>query len=444
MASTLKPLTDEEMFGASPALKPLTDEEMFGDTQREPSLLGRASQYVSSPTVGLKTVPQIVTGLTRFANPFPTSPTANPVAMLEGKRKFLESAGQQVKESEQGSIGNIVSKTSELARKYLPKELADTVQTISGLGGGAAATVAQFQPFTPSEFALQSGMSILPVALSQGTKGIQSQIANRNLQAPKLIRESRYSSGKPSVGEVALNTPEKTADLATSNKDKIYKESNRAINVLGEKIKNTIANVFKSGESSASRNMNPFSQAQDLPSLNTKEVADSVNPILNSIGRSQGADSPTFKAVMELKNRFVRMNGDAMNFLDANRARIDLGEEIGKSFNKDTSAIPEIVEAQRAIWASLRNKIGQLSPDLDEMLKLQHDLLDVRTSALPEASLGYTKTPSTVIDLIKKPFRSIKVAKFLGKTLPDQGSKAGAVVGLASSQDIPVKFKRKN
>ena len=31
MASPLRPLTDEEMFGASPVTpKPLTDEEMFG------------------------------------------------------------------------------------------------------------------------------------------------------------------------------------------------------------------------------------------------------------------------------------------------------------------------------------------------------------------------------------------------------------------------------
>lgn len=501
-----------------------SDPQMLADFKKkyaatDTSLLGRyggpakttaqkASEYSArEPEINVNSPANMAATLTNFANPFPSSPSINPIKALEGKRQFLEGAGRKVKESVIGSEGNIVSGISEMAHKYLPETLAKAVSGLVAAGGGAAASATQLTPTRPSDFATEAAMGLLGPIASQGTRGVQTGIANRNLQAPKLIREGRYMKGQPTVGEIALDTPKGTADLAVSNKDTMYKRAQEAIDVLGQKIKSRINEIYQKSSAEkpgttitekvpakelkfAGQRMSPeqyevgvlnehtpvrgpatptspqvklggFEQTKNIPaeparikpdlsaaprelpnSIPTKEVANSMDPIIHRAIDRDGPDSAVVRNLLGFKERFLKKNGDFMNFLRGNEERVMLGEDVGKSFNKDTSAIPEITEAQREMWITLRDWLGKLDPELDGMLRLQHDLLDVRMSALPEAAKGFTKTPDNIVDFVKSPFRKIGIADFLGNQLGSKkavGLGAGVGAGIKSREDKNVR-----
>lgn len=478
------------------------------------SAMSQAMEYPSKTPPIATSWPGVASQLTRFVNPFPESPTTNPVAMLEGKRQFLEGASKKVKEAKTSAIGN---------------------QVENGMNPYAAAafdTAFDLAPFAPSEFAPIAAGAIGGPSVSVGTRGIQSEIANRNLQAPKLIRESRYVKGQSPVGEIALDTDPKVAKLAVSNKDAIYKRSNSAIENLGNKIRLKIAEIFEGGrtpnapevnvpggqrrleykpstvearESAATQprysgmlssgesaglkgdvadlsdkvatvqpggarydtavgrsgphvdysgttrtpNVAPKRPLKALgegysrmaapvehnSGIRTREIADAVNPVLDRVGRSAGVDSQIYRDLIDLRNRFIQDNGPVMDFMTANNERMRLGDEVGRAFNKDTSLLPELTEAQRAMWSKLRDKIGNVSPELDKMLRTQHDLIDVRTSALPNAALGYTKTPDTMVGMAKAPLRSMGIADFLANTLT-RTSGLGATAGAGARHGV--------
>jgi len=399
-----------------------------------------ASDIVSREgDVNVASTPAAAASVTKFLNPFPTSTTTNPIQILDEKRRWLEGAGRKFKEATLGSVGNIVSDVSGAASEYLPSGAANVVRNAAAMGGGTLATAAELMPTRPSDFALEAGMGIAGPMVSRATRGIQTEIANRNLQAPKLIRESRYMKGQPRVGEVALDMDKGVANLATSNKEKMEKAATRAINKLGGEIEGEISNVSKTSAqqvAGAPNRIKPdLTSAPAIPpnSIVTKEVADAMNPVIQQAARRYNTtDHPVVQSLIEYKNNFMRRMGDFMDFMNANIERVFLGDEIGKSFNKDTSAIPEITEAQRAMWIALREKLGAISPTLDKKLGLQHELIDVRTSAIPEAARGFTKTADNVVDLAKSPFRRMGLADFLGNQMSSKktiglGMETGAV-----------------
>lgn len=396
----------------------------------EKSLEDRVIEYPSQSNSD--SLPTMVGNL---INPMPFAPTmSNPIpnipAEFEKKRQLAEQAGLKARDTLLGQTGDVVSNVSEKAHRYLPKTLATAVSTLMGIGGGVVGTELSLAPMTPGENALTRAPGMMANAISRGTRGWQAAIANRNLQAKPSIQQSRYESGQPSVGEVALDNPKDVADLATNNKDTIYKKSRLAIGVLGDKIKNKINEVFTSGKSQTGA-IPPFNQPGDVPSIKTAEIANSINPIMVKVAENEGENSNTYQALVRLKELFLR-KGDSLNFATANAERVRLGSEIGKSFQKETSALPEVIEAQRNMWGALRNKIGMASPELDEMLKLQHDLIDVNHSALPTAAKGYTSTPGGAVEAVKTPFRRMEIADFLANRLPNDVAQAGTVAGTGS------------
>ena len=401
--STARPLTK---FDPSTA-KPLKETPQVNDKS---SLVDSiVSHIVKNPEIAKSPL-----GMAKQFIEFLTPPNPFNPQFLEEKRKFLESAGGAVKEAAQSSLGNLTEKG---LNPYL---------------SGALATATELAPFKPSEFATVVAAEASPALAGKVTEPIGASMANRYANAPKLIREGRLSKGVPTevgnriggesgVGEeiLKLNQPLpkgkeylKVPEITSNNKTVAYNQADYGIRKLGNEARKEISRVSSEGASQAPNNANPFTKPQDFPSIRTKDLTEGIDSVIAS-----SRDDGIIQKLENLKQSYLKK--DFLNFKEANDLREELGGVVGKSFNKDTSQIPEAIEAQRNMFGILRNKLGQISPKLDEILQRQHALFDVRTSLAPEASLGYSKIPQTLGQLVTSPSKNLGIADLLYNTIPN-------------------------
>lgn len=498
--------------------------EKYGSVPTGKSLMTQAMEYPSQTArPDLRTLPEQVGSL---INPMPFVPTlSNPVpnipAEFEKKRALADQAGRTARDVLYKGVGDVVSNTSALASKYLPKSIADILTPAIATSGGIVGTALHVIPMTPTENAAMQAPGMMLDAISRGTQGVSESMVNRGTPTPKAIRESRLEKGQPSVGSDRLTLPkDQVGDLATNNPTTTFNAAKVAINNLSNQIKARINELTSKGaiekpgqtvseyvpldirKSSipgpGSNTLNPdltvsepltinkgFSETslpkgytpslqksyevyksvpkQDFVSggefvdkyvpseavpikpnlavgkkaplngINTKEVADSIDPIMARVAENRGTNDAAYKALVRLKNGWLQSKPEVGDFLQGNNWRINLGDEVGKGFNKETSAIPEVVEAQMRMWQTLRNKIGEIDPKLDDLLDLQHKVIDIKNSVKPEAALGYSKHGIT--DYVKSPIetmqRNVGLADTLQNTLTSAPMKSlGKVSGI--------------
>lgn len=178
----------------------------------------------------------------------------------------------------------------------------------------------------------------------------------------------------------------------------------------------------------------PFTGIKQGPNLPKQEIADSIDSF------AQTLDAPDAEALMKYKEGWLKGKPDNLDFKTLNQERIKLGEDIGKGFDKLSPELSNKATAQRMMWMKIRDYMGQQSPELDEMLELQHKLIDIKNSVKPEAALGYSK--HGMLDYIKSPIestqRNIGLADTLQNTLPSAPVKRLATAGaVAPTKIIP-------
>lgn len=388
------------------------------------SLMTQAMEYPAKTYQGdLNTF----SGMGKAAMDFIKPPTSlNMPGEFDQKRQILEAAGNKVKQSALGAEGNIVSNISELAAKHLPSYLANAVQKIAGVGGGAVATATELAPTTPGDFASMAAGEMLPPMASGAMRGTAESVANRWANAPKWIREARLEKGLPSVGEDVLNLPKgEVGDLAVNDKKAAFNAAKMAEQSLGQKIRSKIDELFKSGTDGVNKN----------------DVANSMDEYASKL------DAPDAERLMSFKEGWLKGKPDNLDFKLLNQERVKLGEEIGKDFGKTSPELAHKTEAQKAMWQFLRNKLGELSPELDEMLQLQHKVMDIKNSVKPEAALGYTPVAETWRKALLSPLtKNVGLADFVANRLPQADmSNLGATAAYGAAKTaIPLSEQLRN
>lgn len=162
----------------------------------------------------------------------------------------------------------------------------------------------------------------------------------------------------------------------------------------------------RSGMGDAVRSLNEperfsFTGTKQGPNVDIRPVKESLTPILEDLKTSFGEGSPQYQSMLKFRDNFFADKPDFMDIKSANKLRQTLGDTVGKNFSKEPGDIRDITDAQRIMYGEIRDQLGRASPQLDELLTLQHKLLDIKNSLKPEASLGYDKT--SALDWIQHP-----------------------------------------
>lgn len=359
----------------------------------------------------------------------PTKPPEKPTAIGKGvdimermvtapmtspPSQFLERKGQQVKSAAQGAISNLMTrphsgKVPDVARAAV---------------GTAASTLVDVAPFTPSELAIAIGSEFAPGLLPRRGKNI----ANRYVNAPKDIREGRFVKDETTVGEELLQRPK----YISQDKKKVFKGIRKDVVDLSKSVKSKIESIYRGGKSEA-ENMSPFNAPRNEPFIRTKEIADSIDPIIKQARDDFGATSNEYKRLIDLKNDWLSGKPDTIDIRRANELRESLGDTIGKRFNKEVDELPEVMQARRDMWVTLRRKIGEFSPEVDSALKEQHSLLDIMNSVKGEAAKGYYNFPNNAAEFLLSPIsKNIRLAKNMYHA-PGTRGVGGVVSGLSNA-----------
>lgn len=359
----------------------------------------RVSQAVADQPEIATSKAGIASQLTEFVRP----PTGELLSEIEKKRKFLQGAGSRVKDVVQKSIGNLAERG------------------LNPLVAGTMATVAELAPFSPSEFSLAAGAETAPLISGIG-KSTAKGIANRYAQTPKAIREAKLRSGEPTVGEDILSEP----SVISNDKGVAFGKIKQLSETLGGKVQGLIDKITKSG-TPKDQSMAPFNAPRSNPAISTKEIADSIDPVIKSVGTSSGVDSPRYQSLLRFKEQWLSGKPEFVDFKTANNIRTELGSEVGRGFDKMGDDLADRVLAQRMMWGKLRQKIGQISPEMDELLQRQHKLIDISNSLAPEASKGYEKIPTSIPEMLVSPVSTnMRLANFMNKASESRGGGAVA------------------
>ena len=357
-----------------------------------------------TPSTGIGKIASGISTLARETSPLTSTPG-----------RFLESKGKKTKDAVNSIISNLVSSPFQGVDKAI----------IGRAALGTAASIAtDLAPFTPQEMSIAMGSESLPVGISAATRGFQKSSVNRALQVPKQIREGRLLKGEPTVGEEFLSFDEFT----TGNKNEIFGKASAGIKRLGAKVRAKINEITIKGRGQSG--VSPFTKEVNEPFISTSDIANKIDELISETQSAFGQNSGQAKQLIRFKKNFMSGKPERLNFRQANELREQLGDVVGRRFNKESGDLPELVQAQRSMFAELRNQIGKLSPDIDEALGRQHALFDIRNTVLPEASKGYVEIPRSFTELLSRPvFANVRLATFLKRTGNTRGTGTAARAG---------------
>ena len=329
-------------------------------------------------------------------------PLTNPVTQK------LEDIGKKVKSSVQESLSNIASYPT--SPKISPELKAIPLTGLSAITEAA--------PFTPSEQSIAIGSEMIPITMIKSVIGkFPKSLVNRFFNAPKDIAEGRLLKGKVPLGEEVLENP-RLRQYRINDKKEIFNRAFAEIKKIGVEVKKKINN---------------FPESFDISS---QELADSINPLIQEVKDSFGDISREARRLTIFKKAFMSGKPDFLDFKSANNLRESLGESIGKRFGKEMSDIPELLQAQRMIYAKLRDKISRISPDLSDLLSQQHVLFEIKRSVMPAAAKGFEKIPQSGIGLLTAPIdANVKLANQL-KNLSEARGVGGIGASSKSLSDI--------
>lgn len=102
-------------------------------------------------------------------------------------------------------------------------------------------------------------------------------------------------------------------------------------------------------------------------------------------------------------------NNEALDFKTANRFREILGDYVGKRFEREE--LPEKMDAVIGVFGRLRQRIGKISPELDSILKQQHEYFDILNSVRAVKAKGYQDTVFNI-----NPFELFGIPKAIGQS----------------------------
>src|SRR3990167_9355809 len=367
-----------------------------------------------TPSTGIGKIASGISTLARETSPLTSTPG-----------RFLESKGKKTKDAVNSIISNLVSSPFQGGGKAILGRAAL---------GTAASVATDYAPFTPQEIAITLGGAVLPAGISAATRGIQKSSVNRALQVPKQIREGRLLKGEPTVGEEFLSFDEFT----TGDKNEIFGKASAGIKRLGAKVRAKINEITIKG--GGQKGVPPFTKDINEPFIRTSDIAGKIDPLISEAQSAFGQNSSQARQLIRFKQNFMSGKPERLNFRQANELREQIGDVVGRRFNKESGDLPELVQAQRSMFAELRNQIGKISPDIDEALGRQHALFDIKNTVLPEASKGYTEIPRNFIELLSRPvFANVRLATFL-KRMGD--TRGGGIVTRAGQMKLESKENR--
>lgn len=316
-----------------------------------------------------------------------------------------EDLGKEVKGAAQESIGNLVERG------------------MNPYAGAVASAATEMAPFTPSEFATAAAGELAPVAVSRVLESPAKSMANRFINAPKNIRESALMKAPvtadiereaPKLGEQYLSME---GAPITNNKETIFNWSRFNIKNLSNQARDIINNL-----SSSSPVQIPKSEIID------KDVLDNVLDKMIQDSSKYEAD----RSIVDLLQK-VR-SSDSIDLPTANKLREIMGSEVGKKFTRLVDDLPGLTDAQKAIFSSLRQKIGQISPALDKILSKQHDLFNVQWSVLPDAAKGFERPSMSLFEMMKGPVESnLQLANAMNRLGERTGARTAAAAGAKSA-----------
>lgn len=147
------------------------------------------------------------------------------------------------------------------------------------------------------------------------------------------------------------------------------------------------------------------------PAIPKDEIIDSgvMSNVLKKMLPDFEELSPDRKTVDLLKKV---QNAENLDFKTANELREVLGREINRKFLMETERLSPLTEAQRAIYTSLRRKIGEISPELSTLLEKQHALYEVSNAVGKDAAKGFTNY-SGAFDYVAKNMKTATLVNFL-------------------------------
>lgn len=364
----------------------------LADVSEKPSIVSKASNVV-----------QKVAGA--FTYPL-TGEVPKSVRKMVPSPAVLQRGGEKVKKSVNESLGNIASKASEMG---VPPEVSALVAT----GGSMLADL----PFTPQEMSVAiGGEAAVPAIYGKSLREVPKEIMNRWANAPASLAEDRLRKGLPTMGEEFLKSKPSSYD-----KKEIYESAKKGIQAIGNQVKKEVDNVVKTG---GNRDyIDKSSLAENPEALN--------NVIDDMIGSIQKWDTKgeATKLLTRVKN------SAALDFKTANQFRELIGDYIGRGFRKEEA--PEKIMAMRDIFGSLRQKIGEISPMVDNLLKAQHGLYQRGESVFKEVARGYPKASTVFETLVSRNPRLATAIESAGNTRGVGGlAYAGSKLAQSYSPDL--------
>ena len=156
--------------------------------------------------------------------------------------------------------------------------------------------------------------------------------------------------------------------------------------------------------------------------IRTKDLVEPLNSEIAKAESVFGSDSRQVSQLKNFRDTFLTGKPEYLDFQQANSIRSAMGEEVGKAFNKLPGDISNTDYAMKTVWENLRNKIGEVSPELSDLLDRQHRLIEIRRSVIPEAARGYGDVPQGVFEAAVSPVsKNIGVADYLnrGRAVPE-------------------------
>lgn len=368
---------------------------------------------IAEQAVGALSLPKVPSTIVEGMNaisPFPTS-MKMPSNVQEGVKSIprigtaplmMEAVGERIGDIGMEASGGIAEKSGRIG---IPPIVGATAGTIAG-------TVSELAKPTFSNVMMTTMGEMSPKVIGHLTEKLPSSITNRFLKSPESITNARLNRGEATTGEVFLKNkvlnPEGIGELPTSDKTKIYDVAKDQISKLGGKAKKIIDDVV-GDKSTESKNLIDKSKIIDR-----KEVFDNV--VDEMIGGAETWDISGKE--LSILNKIK--NSNKLDFKTANEFREILGSYVGKRFGKDE--VPEKIDAMIGIFGKLRDKIGKTSPELDDILKQQHNYFDIMNSVKKVKARGYQDSPLNLnpIDLFGIPKtikQSPKIASIL-ETIP--------------------------